>query len=53
MDKEIGHNHEWSIRKLITFLKLQVIFEMLTNKEGSLEKEVLYLDEIYSDSDSN
>ena len=40
LDKIFGHDHTWSIRRLMEFIRLPVITRMLTSKTGALLKDV-------------
>ena len=51
--KEVGGNHEWSIRRVMEFINTPTISRMLTSKTDLPLKDVLYLDQAYSDSDSD
>ena len=51
--KEVGGNHEWSIRRVMEFIHTPTIARMLTSKADLPLKDVLYLDQAYSDSDSD
>ena len=48
LDQKVGGNHEWSIRRVITFLQFPVINRMLNTKHDMPLKDVLYLDHNYS-----
>ena len=43
-DKICGHDHTWSIRRLMEFIRLPVITLMLTSKKGALLKDIIELD---------
>ena len=41
LDKAFGHDHTWSIRRLMEFIRLPVITRMLTSKTGALLKDII------------
>ena len=43
-DKIFGHDHTWSIRRLMEFIRLPVITCMLTSKKGALLKDIIELE---------
>ena len=50
LDNQILAQEPWSIRKVLQFIYIPGLFQMLTSKEGLPEKEVIYIDHTYSDS---
>ena len=53
LDKRIGNDMTWSIRRLLDFIHSPTIFRILTTKDNLPLKEILYLDANYTDSDSS
>ena len=41
LDKVIGEDHSWSIRRVIRFIQYPTIMRMLTHKDGALLKELI------------
>ena len=48
LDKTFGHDHTWSIRRLMEFIRLPVITRMLTSKQGVLLKDIIELEHNYT-----
>ena len=48
LDKNIGEDHSWSIRRLIRFIQYPVIMRMLTHKDGALLKDLIEIDHNYT-----
>ena len=48
LDKCMGLDHSWSIRRLVRFIQYPVIMRMLTHKDGALLKDLVIIDHNYS-----
>ena len=48
LDKRMGNDHTWSIRRLMRFIHLPAINRMLTIKDGALLKEMIEIEHNYS-----
>ena len=48
LDKIMGQDHSWSIRRLMNFIQVPIIHRMLTAKDGALLKEVIEMDHDYT-----
>ena len=48
LDKTMGEDHSWSIRRIIRFIQYPVIMRMLTHKDGALLKELIEIDHNYT-----
>ena len=48
LDKRVGIDHTWSIRRVIRFIQYPVIMRMLTHKDGALLKELVNISHTYT-----
>ena len=54
LDKTMGQDHTWSIRRVLRFIQYPIIMQMLSHKNGALLKELVEIDHNYTlTSDSN
>ena len=56
LDRVMGYDHSWSIRRVMRFIQYPVIMQMLTHKDGALLKDLVEIDHNYSitsESDPN
>ena len=53
LDKIIGEDHSWSIRRLVRFIQYPTIMTMLTHKGGTLLKDTISIEHNYSFTSSD